>query len=169
MTTWVTVVIDGFTFKIDAVDLTLVRAFHWRVNKRGDRVEAVGQKNPNLAYSTERPIRMHRLIMGASARHVLVDHINGDATDNRRQNLRLATKAQNNMNRKARIGASGFKNVCWCRDTKKWRSRVKINGRLVNGRRFGSIEEAARHADELAIKHHGEFANLNFPASESGK
>ena len=56
-------------------------------------------------------IRMHREIIGASE-GVEVDHRDGNKLDNRRKNLRVATKSQNQANaRKHRDNKSGFKGV----------------------------------------------------------
>ena len=45
-------------------------------------------------------IRMHRMIMNAKNQTIKVDHINGDTLDNRIENLRLCTNAENIRNQK---------------------------------------------------------------------
>ena len=107
---------------------------------------------------------MHREILNAPA-GVLVDHINHNGLDNRKANLRLATRAQNCWNRKKpkmRKCASRFKGVGWHKGNKKWVSRIRFNGRRISIGYFNDEVEAAKSYDEAAKKYHGEFAVLNF-------
>ena len=60
---------------------------------------------------------MHRVIMDPPD-DMTVDHINGVPLDNRRENLRLATKQQQRMNQFARYGKSRFKGVTWHRHSR---------------------------------------------------
>lgn len=109
---------------------------------------------------------MHRAILQAK-KGQLVDHVNGNGLDNRRQNLRIATKGQNSMNsRRRKTNISGFIGVCWCRQTNRWRAEITRGGTTYWLGRFDTKEEAARKRDEAAKKHHGKFARLNFPKTE---
>jgi hypothetical protein len=85
-----------------------------------------------------------------------IDHINGDRTDNRAVNLRLATPLQNAANRKTH-GLSRFKGVC--KGAKSW--CMVIGSRKVCG--FQSEMAAAAAYDAEAVALYGEFARLNFP------
>lgn len=105
-------------------------------------------------------IRLHRFIL-CPERGVLVDHRNGDTLDNRRQNLREATRAQNAMNRKATTGRP-FKGVTVCKRTGRFIAHLAVGGRWVNLGRFDTQEEAARAYDAGARIHFGEFARTNF-------
>jgi len=93
----------------------------------------------------------------------MVDHRNGNGLDNRRANLRPATKSQNGANRLiAASNKSGFKGV----DLKKgrWRAQIKVVGSKIHLGYFDLAEEAARAYDMAAIEAFGEFATLNFPS-----
>ena len=72
-----------------------------------------------------------------------MDHINGNPTDNRLCNLRLATRAQNLVNTKARKNSSGIKGVSWYAAGKKWRAQIKVNGKTHYLGAYSSKEEAA--------------------------
>lgn len=105
---------------------------------------------------------LHRLVMGAKVGQC-VDHINGNRRDCRRSNLRLATKAQNSCNRsKTRVNQSGFKGVCLCKATGKWRAEIRADGKVVRIGRFIDKIDAARAYDAAAKRIHGEFARTNF-------
>lgn len=114
---------------------------------------------------------MHVYIM-KPPRGLLVDHINGDKLDNRRENLRIATNAENSRNvRKVESGSSRFKGVAWDAARKKWKAQIKTpDGKQRTLGRFSSEEEAAKKYDEAASLYFEEFACLNFPLTpEKGK
>lgn len=61
-----------------------------------------------------------------------IDHINGDRTDNRFSNLRIATRAENMQNeRKARVSnkSSGLLGVSWSKAACKWAAGIKLAGK----------------------------------------
>lgn len=100
---------------------------------------------------------MHQLLLPGVEE---VDHISGDGLDNRRLNIRAATRQGNAANiGPQRNNASGFKGVVWQPDRGKWAaySRRRFLGRFV------SPIEAALAYDRAARSAFGEFAWLNFP------
>lgn len=109
-------------------------------------------------------VYLHRFIMNAP-KGIVVDHINGDPLDNRRENLRLSTLSQNQANRKGknRPGTSQFKGVYWYKRVGKWLTRVTVQGKLVYSGYFDDEVEAAKAYDKAMIEHYGEYAGVNFP------
>lgn len=94
----------------------------------------------------------------------LLDHINGNRSDNRISNLRLASNQQNQRNRKVRINSSSkYKGVSWHERNQKWQVYVGVNSKNTNLGYYNSEEEAARAYDKAAREHYGEYARLNFP------
>lgn len=91
----------------------------------------------------------------------LVDHINGNKSDNRIDNLRAATKSENGMNRGAtRANLVGLKGASWNEKYGKWESRIKAEGRAVFLGYFDTPEEAHAAYASAVTKYHGEFARI---------
>lgn len=100
---------------------------------------------------------MHKVIMGA-ARGQVVDHKDRNTLDNRKGNLRFATKGQDNANRGKRAdNTTGFKGAKYNRRRGTWSAAVK-------GKHIGVFPDglsAAKAYDEAAVKCFGEFAVTN--------
>lgn len=92
-----------------------------------------------------------------------VDHINRNRLDNRRENLRLATHSENQVNMDKKIGKSGFRGVRQMPGRTKWRAEITIGGKREFIGSYGTAKEAAIARDERAKKLFGGFAYLNFP------
>lgn len=87
----------------------------------------------------------------------MIDHINGIRNDDRIENLRCATHAQNLRNRgKQRNNSSGFKGVY--RHKNAWRARINVDGRTVSLGLFPNPEEAHQAYAQASVRYHGDFA-----------
>lgn len=107
-------------------------------------------------------IYMHRQITKAGDSLLDVDHINGDKLDNRIENLRLVTHAQNMLNWDNRRGTSIYRGVSWNSERNKWKAQIQLNNKNKPIGRFNTEIEAAKAYDLEAKKLFGEFARLNF-------
>lgn len=88
-----------------------------------------------------------------------VDHVNGVKTDNRPDNLRAATNAENGCNVGLRAdNASGFKGVSWHKRDSKWRAQCRVDGRKHHVGYFTDKDAAAAAVQTFREKHHKEFA-----------
>lgn len=104
----------------------------------------------------------HRIIFAMHHGYVpeFVDHIDGNPSNNRIENLRPATRAENNRNQKiATHNKSGLKNVSWNKARNKWSVHLSVN----NIKQFFGLYEDIELADLVAMearnKYHGSFAN----------
>lgn len=108
---------------------------------------------------------VHRVVFymstGQDPQGFHVDHINGDPSDNRPENLRIATQVENLRHRATMVSSnrSGYRNVSWNTRWKGWQVSVTVNGKRIQ-RRFQDIADAARCAAELRAKHFGKFAGV---------
>jgi hypothetical protein len=89
----------------------------------------------------------------------LIDHINGDKTDNRLANLRPATKAENGANRTKHESrnTSGYRGVHWDKRGQRWVAHIKQNGVGIHIGSFRTPAEASAAHDLRARKVFGEF------------
>jgi len=91
-----------------------------------------------------------------------VDHINIDCSDNRIENLRAATRSQNNMNRNSnKIATSQYLGVCLDKGSGSWRASIVLNKVQKRLGYFKTEEEAALVYNKAAVRYFGEFANPN--------
>jgi hypothetical protein len=139
---------------VDDEDFALVSQYAWcRQIARGTEIVYAQSHNAPCH-------QMHRLIMGARPGQ-LVDHIDRDGLNNRRSNLRFATKSQNAMNSKRKAQSStGYKGVIFHRRDGVYTAQIRIDGRRKWLGSFHDPERAYAVYCEAAKKHHGEFARL---------
>lgn len=144
---------SGERFIVDKCDYDTVRKYCWHISNASGYVVA------NSRDKTNRSIFLHRLILNVSGRDTFVDHINWDKSDNRRINLRVATKSENNTNIKRKANNStGYTGVTLNKRTGRYIARISKNGKRILLGTFDEFEDAvtARHEAEVAM--HGEWS-----------
>ena len=160
---------------IDDEDLESVQEHTWHVIKahNGKFYVNTHVKHPDggiyeSGYDKGRPkrtlLQLHRFIAKAPKGKV-VDHINGNTLDNRKENLRIVTHKQNSMNQmktrthKGKPTSSKYRGVSFVERRNRWIARC-------SGHHVGYFKEenaAAEAYDKKAKELFGEYANLNFP------
>ena len=131
---------DNGPFLVDVEDYEKIKDYCWCKNKAGYLV----------AQSKGKLVRMHRLIMNAPP-DLVVDHINHDVADNRKENLRVCTQHQNSMNTKC-------KGYYFNKGKQKWTAEIMVNRTKIHLGHFETQDEAKAARDVAKRKYFGEFA-----------
>ena len=91
---------------------------------------------------------MHRYLFKMHNKNIdgkLIDHINGNKLDNRKDNLRECSNSENLHNSKPpKTNTSGYKGVRWCKKSNRWTAAIQINYKTIS---LGSFE----HKRDAAI------------------
>ncbi len=130
---------QGKVVLVDDEDYELVSQYKWFAQFDGYNWYAVRQaprKN-----GKQIPIRMHNAIMKPLIGYE-IDHINHNGLDNRRENLKLCSHAENCRNWAVSRGISTYIGVSWCNTNKKWKARINVDGKRVSLGYHSSEEEA---------------------------
>ncbi len=111
-------------------------------------------------------ILMHREILN-TGKGLSTDHINGDRLDNRKENLRICSRAENNRNQKKDIRSKfEYKGIKTENKGRTYWARISVNNKQIYLGSFPTQLQAAKAYDQAAIKYYGEFARLNFPETK---
>lgn len=104
---------------------------------------------------------LHRLIMNCPD-DMVVDHINHNKLDNRKENLRICTQQQNMMNRTTQSNnTSGVTGVNWDKQANKWRVQIAINREHKTLGHYEDIEDAIEARKQAEILYFGDYRNNN--------
>lgn len=153
------VLLDGTLTYVDPEDHGRAMLHDWRIVKGARRgKEYVGTQHQG------RLVYLHRFILRLTPDDPDVDHIDGDTRNNRRSNLRLASRQQNARNRRLSVSnTSGYKGVTWHQKERCWRSQIYVDGTRISLGGHATPEDAALAYDAAAREVFGVFARLNFP------
>lgn len=110
-------------------------------------------------YSKNKVVSLHKIIMNSS-KGDLIDHINGNGLDNRKENLRICTKQQNAFNhKKFKTNTSGYTGVVWDKNRNKWVAQITFNGKNISLGRSDEKDSAIKKRLQAELKYFGkEFA-----------
>ena len=130
---------------------------------RGSIAGYVGKRGYTHIQYARKIYKAHRLIFLMFRGYManIIDHIDGNTSNNRPENLRAATHLGNAQNAKKRKdNTSGVKNVCWHKRLNKWGVALSVNNKIRHFGYFEDLELAALVASEARDKYHGEFARV---------
>jgi hypothetical protein len=154
---------DGTVVVIDLEDKSKALGYSWRRHDRTGHINAV---------IDGRTVQLHRLVMGAKDVSVLVDHRRHDVNDNRKSQLRKATRAENRQNTRKRAGASSRYLGVYFDERRGWAASIQtqVEGKRKN-RHLGYHDDewaAAEAFNRAASEAYGEYAVLNTRAANGG-
>jgi len=145
----------GYTFKnepfyFNLEDYGKIKSYCWHKDDQGYIKSHLD--NNNIIY-------MHRVIMNPPD-DIDIDHIFGKTTrnDNRKENLRIATRSQNGMNSGLQSNnTSGVTGVCWSNEKEKWKVRIGVNYKTINLGYYDNFDEAVEVRKDAEIKYFKEY------------
>lgn len=150
----------GYEAIIDAEDVALVEGWNWSVMtpRRSDGSFYTAYAFRNMPRGGKRGvIYMHRVI-AKTPDGFLTDHRDGIGLNNRKENLRTATTAQNVRNQGLRIDStSGFRGVYFDKTTGKWKAEIMADGIRHRLGSYLTAESAASAYERASPSVHGEF------------
>jgi hypothetical protein len=156
---------QGQFAKVDDKDYEELSKYKWYAHWKSD-TRSFSAWRGHYTGGNNKTILMHRVIMGAKQGEQ-VDHRNHDTLDNRRENLRICTNAENHANVRHKIGGSSvYKGCHWDKERKKWQAHIKRDGHIYHLGRFLDERDAAIAYDAKARELFGEFALTNFSQGE---
>ena len=143
---------DGKTFLVNIDDYEeFVDGYRFYLNKKGYVVYS-GRKDELHGKL------LHRIIM-EEPEELVIDHINRNPLDNRRENLRIVTVQQNCMNQGIRkTNKSGVAGVCWHKNVNKWQAKIAYKYKQIHLGCFDTLEEATKARKDAEEEYFGEFA-----------
>lgn len=129
---------QGFVTFVDDDDYALASSYKWSIDKRRKTNYAKGWDNVN-----KKGIYLHRLILGATGRHALVDHKDGNGLNNTKDNLRISNHSLNQANRgKSSLNKTGYKGVHKRADCDRFQSYIIVNRKGIYLGLFKTAQEA---------------------------
>lgn len=147
----------GASTMLDDTDYDRAKDFRWHKTTNGYVAGFV------MEQGVRRRVYLHRWLLEAQPGQI-VDHIDGNKLNNRRSNLRLVTRSQNQANRRHnRNSRSRYKGVTWHKRRGMWMARIQVRGRRITIGYFVDPLQAAYEYDAFARTFFGEYARVNFP------
>ncbi len=137
---------EPFYFDLD--DFNKIKFYWWYKDDNGYIITRINNKNYFL---------MHRLVMNCPD-DMEVDHIYHQTHDNRKSELRIVNKSQNQMNGIIpKNNTSGIKGVCWHKTTEKWIAKITVGGKNIYLGVFDNFDDAVQARKEAEEKYFGEY------------
>jgi len=139
----------------DLEDLELIKGHKWRKDRQGYVATNIEDE-----FGVDHRVSMHRLIMSPKE-YELVDHINFNKSDNRKDNLRLVNKSQNEMHKM--IGSnnnSGTRGVSYYKGKNLWVAEIVVSGKKVFRKGYRLKEDAIKAREEAEKRYFKEYSPL---------
>lgn len=156
---------DIFETYIDLEDIEKIKKIKYKWHAAWDKhmksfyaratiYKGMDENNCSISNS----LLLHRYIMDATKDEV-VDHINHNTLDNRKNNLRLTTIDKNSMHREGvnKNNTTGYRNVSYIKSQGKYVVQLQVNGKNTQLGAFDDVHEAGEFAKKMREKYYGRF------------
>lgn len=148
-------------FSYDKETGHIKRLYTWKRHRSGDKAGCLTNQGYRSIRYSGRDYLEHRIAWLLSYGHwpeAEIDHINGDRSDNRIKNLRLAKRIENCRNTSIRKdNSTGYKGVS--KVGKRFRAQISCSGKVIHLGRFDTAKEAHEAYRKASSEYHGEFGN----------
>jgi len=138
---------QGYAIEIDREDYNRIKQYNWYKKSTG--------------FTNENKQSLGRFLLNYHG-ELEVDHKDRNQFNNKKDNLRIATRQQQLANR-GPLGSNDFKGVSWDKSKKTFRVHICVDRKIKHIGCFKDEVEAAHAYDKVARETWGEFAYLNFP------
>jgi len=140
---------------IDLDDINLIKNYKWNLLYNKDEF-GYGYASTSVNGVT---LLLHKLITHTNE-DIIIDHIDCNKLNCRKNNLRIANKSKNSQNRKPPVtNTSGFTGVAWNKNRNRWYAGITLNRECINLGSSKSLEEAVIMRIKGEIKYFKEFRN----------
>jgi hypothetical protein len=147
---------------VDEADAGLFGGLTWGAHFKRGKPHCISHQVGRSAILLHREIVKRVFPSTKMNSSIHVDHKNGNPFDNRRENLRICSNAQNSMNRAAARGSkSGHPGVYFIQSTGHWRALIVPNGVRISLGCYATRDEAIAARQQAEREHYGEFAFSN--------
>lgn len=144
---------------VDEDDYSLLSRHTWDITNFGYARTTINKKQ----------ILMHKLILPTGSSRLVTDHINRNKLDNRKENLRIISRTENNYNHSHKVGVTGFMGVYGHSDGRDYYASFSYNNKTVYLGRGETLEETAKLRDYAVWLVRGEIGVYNFPNEDYSK
>jgi len=142
---------------IDIDDVEIVSKYKWYL-KDGKYIRTHINTN-GKDYKTG----IHRILMNVvENKNVVIDHIDRNPLNNKRENLRITTQAKNSINKSIQSNnTSGVTGVVWNSANRNWNAQIKLNRKNINLGVYKNFDDAVKARQDGELKYFGEFNPIN--------
>lgn len=140
---------------VDDEDYEWLNQWKWYISNKGYAIRGVRNVSLPTGYKS---ISMHRLINNTPDGYE-TDHKNGDKLDNRRVNIRTASRAQNRYNTPPRAdNKSGVAGVIWYKPLKKWLAYIQVDKKHIHLGYYYELNDAVAVRRTAESTYCGDFS-----------
>ena len=152
------IIVDNCSLIVDLEDTEKIRQFTWRLDKDGYATASTKRDENNK----QQQYRMHRLILNVTDPKIIVDHIDRNKTNNRKNNFRIVTYQQNTFNRsKIKNSSSSYKGLYFDKKHNAYQLRIFKDGKSFYFGTYTSEIAAANAYNYYIIQFFGEYSVFN--------